>query len=471
MPGKTTRRNFLKQSSLAAAAAALTTCALPKKRPNIIFLLTDDQRRDMLGCMGNDIIQTPNIDALAADGVIFDKTFVTTSICCTSRASIFTGQYARRHGINDFSTDFSAGQLAQTYPMLLKKVGYRVGFIGKYGVGRRLPKEAYDFWRGVPGQPKYETVDDQGRPIHYTRLAGNQALEFLRGSSGEQPFCLSVSFKAPHVQDGDPRQFIPDPAYADLYRSVDIPTPEKAKSKYFQAMPDFLKDDQCMLRVRWRQRFSTPEMYQEMVKKYYRLITGVDVIVGDIRKELDKRGLAENTVIVLLGDNGFYLGEYGFAGKWLGHEESIRVPLIVFDPLLPKRLRGRRREDMALNIDIAPTLLDIAGVKPPTNMQGKSLLPLIKGKSIPWRDAFFYEHLFKVPESAVPTVGYIPSSIGLRTQQWKYLRYIDYDPVYEELYDLQNDPQETENLADHKEYADDLARLRQQCDEMKREKE
>lgn len=456
---------------MAAAAATFSVYASPSKRPNIIFLLTDDQRWDMLGCMGNDIIQTPNIDAMAAQGVIFDNAFVTTSICCTSRAGIFTGQYARRHGINDFSTDFTPEQLSQTYPMLLKNAGYRVGFIGKYGVGHHLPKEAYDFWRGVPGQPKYETVDEQGRPIHYTRLAGEQALEFLQSSSAEHPFCLSVSFKAPHVQDGDPRQFIADPAYSDLYKDVVIPQPEKAKSKYRDAMPAFMTSEKCMLRVRWQLRFSSPELYQKMVKNYYRLITGVDVVVGRIREALDKKGLADNTVIVLLGDNGFYLGEYGFAGKWLGHEESIRVPLVVYDPRLPKRLRGRRREDMALNIDIAPTLLDVAGVKPPTNMQGKSLQPLIRGKSVSWRDEFFYEHLFKVPESAVPTVGYIPSSVGVRTQRWKYLRYIDYDPVYEELYDLQNDPHETKNLAAEKEFATDLERLRQKCNEMKKELE
>ena len=232
-------------------------------------------------------------------------------------------------------------------------------------------------------------------------------------------------------------------------------------------MPDFMCDDLCMLRVRWKLRFSSDDQYQEMVKNYYRLITGVDVVVGQIRRELETRGLTDNTVIMLLGDNGFYLGEYGFAGKWLGHEESIRVPLIVYNPRLQKNKQGQRREELALNIDIAPTLLGLAGVKPPETMQGKSLAPLISGKSVKWRDDFFYEHLFRVPEAAVPKVGFIPASIGVRTKRWKYLRYIDYDPAFEELYDLENDPHEVKNIAAHQEYSSQLETMRRRCDELK----
>ncbi len=354
--------------------------------------------------------------------------------------------------------------------MQLKKSGYRVGFIGKYGVGRNLPAVHYDYWAGVPGQPNYENQDENGNYIHYTQVCQKQAFEFLKGCSKNEPFCLSISFKAPHVQDGDPRQFIADPAYSDLYKNVDIPVPEKAKSKYRWAMSSFMQDERSMPRVRWQLRFSSPELYQHMVKNYYRLITGVDVVVGNIRNKLAQLGYDDNTVIALLGDNGFYLGEYGFAGKWYGHEESIRVPLVFYDPRAPQQNRGRRRDEMALNIDINPTILDLAGLPIPTQTQGQSLKPLLENKSPAWRTEFFYEHSFKVPKQAVDQVGYIPGSVGVRTTEWKYLRYFDYDPPYEELYDLRTDPHEINNLAANADHSAKLKEMRKKCDAMILEK-
>lgn len=473
MFAKHTRRQFLQSATAVLSSAAIGStlfCNSKHKHPNIIFLLTDDQRWDMLGCMGNEIIQTPNIDAMANDGVIFEKAFVTTAICCTSRASIFLGQYARRHGIHDFSTDFTPEQLNLSYDMQLKQAGYTVGFIGKYGVGNNLPQTSYDFWAGVPGQPTYENSDENGEYIHYTQVCKKHALEFLNSCDPEKPFCLSISFKAPHVQDGDPRQFIADPAYDNLYSDIKIPLPEKADPKYVQSMPDFKQSDNSMPRVRWQLRFSNPELYQKMVKNYYRLITGVDVVVGQIRQELQRLGYADNTVFAFMGDNGFFLGEYGFAGKWYGHEESIRVPLVWYDPRLPRQLRGQRRQEMALNIDVAPTIIDLAGLPVPADMQGKSLVPLLHNKTTAWREEFFYEHLYKVPEQWEDTVGYIPRSIGIRTKDFKYLRYIDYQPFYEELYDLQNDPKERHNLANNPLYAAQLEKLRKRCEEMSQEK-
>ena len=455
------RRQFVKTVGATALAATfpgmLDSCGKQEKKPNIIFLLTDDQRWDALGCMGNPIIQTPNIDRMASEGVLFSNAFVTTSICCTSRASIFLGQYARRHGIHDFKTDFTPGQLAHTYDMLLKKAGYRVGFIGKYGVGRNLPADKYDYWRGIPGQPIYENIDKNGNYKHLTRIMGEQAIEFLEGCSNEQPFCLSISFKAPHVQDNDPRQFIYDPAYQHLYQDVKIPTPKTASDQYFYAFPDFFTRDNEGRR-RWQIRFSTPEKYQEMVKGYYRLITGVDAVVGKIRENLERLGLAKNTVIIYSSDNGFFLGEHGLAGKWYGYEPSIRVPLIIFDPRLPQNSQGQVREEMVLNIDIAPTILDIVGIEIPQAVQGKSMLPLVQGKKIPWRQEFFYEHLFEHDK--------IPKSEGVITKRYKYLRYIETQPVYEELFDLQEDPHEIRNLAKDKNYQTLLNKLRQKCDEM-----
>jgi len=442
--------------SLAACSAGLAKAAQTAKRPNIIFLLTDDHRADALGCAGNTIIQTPNIDDLAANGVRFTNAFVTTSICACSRASIFTGQWTARHGIIDFNTHFTPQVLAQTYPMLLRSAGYRIGFIGKYGVGleKDLPIDKYDYWRGFPGQGKYEHTDENGNYKHLTQIMGDQAVDFLQASSKDRPFCLSVSFKAPHVQDGDPRQFVYDRAHAGLYKDAVIPVPKTADPKYFDALPEFLRDSEA--RRRWELRFPTPEKFQESVKGYYRLITGVDIVIGKIRAELKRLGFDDNTVIIFTGDNGFYLGEYGLAGKWFPHELSIRVPLIVYDPAAPKSRRGLTLDQMALNVDIAPTILQIAGLKPPAQMQGQSLLPLLRGKRPKWRTEFFYEHPFEHPT--------IAKSVALRTRRYKYARYTDYD--YEELYDLKTDPEEINNLAKDPRRHKTMESLRKRCREL-----
>ena len=465
-PTSLNRRQFLAlvAGGSVAAAMPLAGCnsqlsgrsAAAAKRPNIIFLLTDDQRADAMGCAGNPIIHTPNIDGMAKNGVLFKNAFVTTSICASSRASIFAGQWTRRHKINDFGTHFSEAALAQTYPMLLRKARYRLGFIGKYGVGpkRDLPVDEYDYWRGFAGQGRYEHKDKDGNYKHLTQIMGEQSIEFLRGCSKDKPFCLSVSFKAPHVQDGDPRQFIYDRAYKNLYKDVTIPSPKTAERRYFEALPEFLQTSEA--RRRWQIRFSTPAKFQESVKSYYRLVTGVDVVIGKIRSELKRLNFDDNTIIMFTGDNGFYLGEYGLAGKWFPHEESIRVPLIVFDPRANKKLRGITVEQMALNVDIAPTILEMAGVKVPKQMQGRSLVPLLTGQRCKWRTDFFYEHLFKHRT--------IPRTEALRTQRWKYACYIDFD--YEELYDLKNDPEETVNLAKDGKYQQTLKSLRKRCDEL-----
>jgi len=463
------RRTFLKHAGAGSAAMALGVSSCGKnrepevtdsgKRPNIIFLLTDDQRWDTLGCMGNSIIRTPNLDGLAQNGVLFRNCFVTTPICCASRASIFTGQYARRHGINDFSTDFTPAQFADIYPSVLRRDGYFSGFVGKYGINNReedMPKNDFDVWYGIAGQPVYETKDDKGNDIHSTRLYGNQCMDFLRQCPDDRPFHLSVSFKAPHVQDGDPRQFIPDPAYDDLYSDVTIPVPMTADPRYFDMLPGFLKDSEA--RRRWELRFATPEMYQQSVKNYYRLITGVDVVVGDIMNELDLLGMADNTIIVFSGDNGFYLGEHGLAGKWFGHEESLRVPLFVYDPRLPRDLRGQVRDEMVLNVDIAPTLLSACSSSIPSSYQGNDLMPLVRNESTVWREDFLFEHLFRHEK--------IQRSEGVVGTRWKYLRYIDQEPVYEELYDRVGDPLDERNIAGEQANTDLLGQMRNRCDEL-----
>jgi arylsulfatase A-like enzyme len=401
--------------------------------------------------MGNSIIRTPNIDALAAQGVTFTNQFVTTAICMSSRASIFTGQYERTHGMTEFNYQLSESQFARTYPGLLRAAGYRTGFVGKYGLdGNPMPSARFDYWKGFAGQGKYLQPGDKGP--HLTRIMGDQALEFLQGGE-RQPFFLQVSFKAPHAQDEDPRQFVYDPADEGMYRDVTIPVPKTAADRFINQLPEFVQRSEN--RRRWATRFSTPETYQRSVKAYYRLISEIDREVGRIREALNRSNAADNTIIIYTSDNGFYLGEHGLADKWIPHEESIRVPLVVFDPRAAANRKGARRTEMTLNIDIAPTIAALAEVPAPPSMQGRNLLPLLRGERPAWRSEFFYEHAFTNPG------GWIPRTEGLRDKRWKYFRYLDIHPLFEEMYDLERDPQETRNLAKEKAHSADLARLRQ----------
>jgi arylsulfatase A-like enzyme len=466
-PGHSSRRNVMATLAMAALMSAAIVDCLGAEKPNIVFLLTDDQRWDTLGCYGNTIIETPNIDDLAARGVVFDRNFVSTSICAPNRACILTGQYAARHGMWKFDTPLRSEQLAQTYPALLREAGYRTGFIGKYGVGNPPGKVLFDFDRGFPGQGSF-FVELGGRRRHLTSVMADQAEEFLDGCTAEEPFQLSISFKAPHVQDSPSVKslqfpFDPAPAIANLYRDVQIPLPTTASHDYHNRLPDFLKNSES--RARWAIRYWGPGRTQESLKGYYRLISGVDRAVGRIVKKLREKGFAENTVIIFTSDNGQFLGEYGFAGKWYPHEPSIRVPLVVFDPRLAESRRGSRCQAFTLSVDMAPTMLGLAGVEIPEVVQGKSLLPLIQGElPADWRKEIYYEHHFVAPPQ---WNMYIPRNEGIRTERWKYIQYVDSQPLFEELYDLEVDPDETTNLALLSDYADRLEQFRKQLGEMR----
>jgi len=439
--------NTFKIIALSALPIVNVSAQDKPKRPNIIFLLTDDHRYDALGAMGNDIIQTPNLDKLANKGVLFRNAFVTTSISCSSRASLLTGQYTSRHGIDDFAKTFSAENLQQTYPMLLRKAGYKIGFLGKYGVGayESQPGEMFDYWACDKGtQPDYELTDAYGYYMHHTDRINRDAAQFLDNFAGkDEPFCLSISLKAPHVQDNDPRQFITHPRYDKYYQDEIIPHPELCDDKYWDIFPSFFKENNEG-RNRWKLRFATPEMYQRSVKNYYRLITQVDDMVGDLMHQLNRLGVDQNTIIVFMGDNGFFLGEHGLAGKWYIYEESVRVPLFIYDPTAPEVQRGKKVSAIALNIDIAPTLLTLAGVPVPSMMQGRNLMESLQADSPPWRSDFFYEHPFQHPN--------IPNSAGVVSCTYKYVVYYGQNPVYEEFFDLQSDPHETNNLINNDQY-------------------
>jgi len=444
------RRNFVTEIGTAMLTFGFARSALGRaasRKLNILVLVTDDQRWDAIGCAGNSVIRTPNLDGLASEGVLFTNNFVTTSICACSRASIFSGQYMRRHRIEDFKTCFSEAALAETYPLLLRKAGYRIGFIGKWGVGSKVPADKFHYFKGFPGQGKYFHEID-GERVHLTSIMADEALEFLKGCRRGEPFCLSISFKAPHAPFTD---F--DPALGELYRDVPIPLPKTATVEAARRVPDFIRKSLGgAVGLKWA---SNHELLREHIRRYYRLITGVDIAIGRIVRALQEHGFYGDTVILFTSDNGKFLGEHGLSGKWLMYEESIRVPLIIRHPRLPRELRGRRVDEMTLNIDIAPTVLEMAGVKIPRRMQGKSLVPLLFGRGKVWREDWFYEHHFTRPQ--LP----IPKSEGVRTRRWKYIRYIERDPPYEELFDLENDPWEKRNLASLPETASTLNKLRE----------
>jgi arylsulfatase A-like enzyme len=448
----TVRRLLILSSALVlsiSSGLALETRIQSVDRPNIVLLLTDDQRWDALGATGGSAIQTPHLDRLASRGIVFENTFVTTSICATSRASILTGQYARRHGVWDFRTELTSAQLTESYLGVLKAAGYKIGFIGKWGIGDP-PRDWFDYDRTFPGQGEY-FLEKDGKTRHLTSVMGDQAVEFLRNRSAGEPFCLSVSFKAPHVQDSydlSQAPFPSDPALATRYETVEIEGPPDAQIEHFSLLPEFLKNSEN--RMRWAVRFWGPARYQESVKGYFRLITGVDVAVGRILDELETQGLSENTVIVFTSDNGFFLGEFGLAGKWLPYEDAIRVPLIVYDPRSGSP--AGRRQELALNIDVAPTIVALAQQQIPLGMQGKSLVPVIRSSPDNWRGSFFYEHLFEHPR--------IPPVEAVRTNNMKYVRYLE--PKREELYDLDKDPMELKNLVSEPGYRQELQALRVQ---------
>ncbi len=438
-----------------------TSVQAEERRPNIILMFTDDQALNCLGAMGNEHIQTPNMDRLARRGTVFNNAFVTTAICCSNRACILTGQHMVRHGIQDFIVPLSADAFDQTYPALLRKSGYRTGFLGKYAIGNpekavrelSLPADKFDMWYGFPQSINFRQEID-GKTRYLTDVMTEKAIEFLQTNPPEQPFCLTVAFKEPH----GPFNYF-DPNARDPYESTEIPTSPTFTLKDFESQPDFIRGS--LGADGSRQRLEQPAAAQQQLRTVYRTITRADQAVGEILDALERLQLDDNTVVIFTSDHGALLGDHGLSGKWLMYENSIRVPLIIYDPRVDPQLAGTRRDAMVLSIDLAPTMLALAGVAIPDSMQGSNMMPLVKQEPVPWRNHYYYEHTYQTDPPRSP----IPRSEGIRGERWKYIRYPDTVPVYEQLFDLESDPLEQHNLAGLDGHSSRLSELRRLCDE------
>lgn len=428
-------------------------------RPNIIFFLSDDQRADFLGCAGHTIVKTPNIDSLAGRGIRFENAFVTTSICAASRATLFTGLWERSHKYTFGTPPIAKPMIAASYPAQLRQAGYRTGFVGKFGVGVEsgAADEMFDSYVPLNRNPYFKKQPD-GSLRHLTDITGDKAIEFVESSSAEQPFCLSVSFNAAHAEDGDKENHYPWPPSEDgLYEELTIPPP-LVQTDFWKELPEFFHNS--MHRERWFWRWDTDEKFQKNVKAYYRMITGLDRNIGRVLEAVNRRGLGDNTVVIFMGDNGYYQGSRGFAGKWSHFEESLRVPLVICDPRVAADHGGRVASAMALNVDVPATIMSLAAGNAPESYQGRDLTPWLASDTVaPWRDDFFCEHLMDHPA--------IPKWEGVRGQRYVYARYFEHMPEGEFLHDLEQDPLELKNLVSDPQYKDALATMRARCDELR----
>lgn len=440
-------------------------------RPNILLLFADDQRNHTLGCAGHPIVKTPNIDQMASRGVRFENAFVSTSTCWVSRACLFTGCYERRHLYRVGGGPLDPELCDSSYFAVLKRAGYRTGHLGKEHVSIDTDSAAkmFDVRRKLGRNPYFKPQED-GTQRHETQILGDWAIEFLEQQPTDQPFCLTVSFNATHAEDSDKRPGIghyPWPKVMDgKYADTLMPPPELNDPEIYESQPDFLK--QSINRQRYFWRWDTEEKYQMNMRAYFRMLSGIDHVVGRLTKQLQELGMADNTVIIYTADNGYYLGDRGFAGKWTHYEQSLRVPMVIYDPRLPQSKRGRVLQPMVLNSDLASTMIELGHEAAPKDHTGRSLVPLIRGETpSDWRTDFLCEFI------AVPKT--IPRWEGVRDKDWVYARYFvngSNERPHEFLHDLSQDPSQLINLVSESEaemrQADQkaLRKMRRRCDQL-----
>lgn len=447
---------------LLAPLAALHAADAPTKKPNIVFIYSDDQPQRAMGSI-DPFFSTPHIDRLAKESVVFDNAFVTTSICAVSRASFFTGQHSVRHRIASFDKPLSSAQMKQSYAGLLRQAGYRTAFLGKYAIGQPqaappelcLPEDQFDLWYGFPQALSYSQEID-GKKRYVTRVMEEKAVSFLRENPKDQPFLLIMALPEPHGQTGPWNYRDPD------FKLDPPPGPPQRPKTMTQAALDRLP--QAIRESRNDGVFEANEKGYEKYMATVRDYTArTDLAVGRVLQALQDLKIEDNTVVIFTSDNGSMWGAHGLTGKWNMYEESIRVPLMIRDPRLPISTRGNRPQ-MALNIDIAPTIVAMAGLPVPNEMQGIDLSPILRDPKVQGRADWYYEHEVRSGSQGKP----LPRCEGVRSERWKYIRYKDTQPLQEELFDLRNDPLEEHNLAKEKTHAATLAEMSARCDELRK---
>ncbi|MBN8627807.1 MAG: sulfatase [Planctomycetes bacterium] len=440
--------------------------AAEAKQPNIVFVLCDDLRWDTLGCAGHPYLKTPNIDRLAAEGVRFANAFCTTSLCSPSRASILTGLYAHNHGVRDNFTELPAE--LPTFPKLLHVAGYETAYLGKWHMGEDNDEKrpGFDYFVTHKGQGKYFdtefNVDGERRvvPGYYTTVVTDLALQWMKRPR-TKPFLMFVGQKAPHSF------YTPEPKYEHTFDDVRIEYPKSA----FQLddKPTWIKDRLYTWHgiygplFEWRKKFpddspAAVKDFAAMQRAYWGTVQSVDDSVGRLVAQLKESGKLDETIFVFMGDNGLLAGEHGMVDKRTMHEASIRIPLIVRYPGLTPTDKPQVCERQVLTLDVANSMLELAGAAALPKSDGRSWVRLVRDGTDPaWRNAWFYEYNY---EKQFP---YTPNVRGLRTERWKYMHYPHGDGRPDrhkaELYDLAADPEENKNLIDDPARKSTLAEL------------
>ncbi len=500
------RREFLAIAAGGAAAAVIPSSGCRSgyyrrsseetKQPNIIFIMADDHASQAVSCYGSRINQTPNIDRLAKEGILFTNCFCTNSICAPSRAVILTGKYSHINGVINNKVTFDGSQ--QTFPKLLQKAGYQTAVIGKWHL--KSEPIGFDYWNilvGSWGQGEYfdPLFNENGKEItikgYATDIITDFSIDWLKQRKGDKPFCLLCHHKAPH------RNWQPDEKHSKMYEDADIPEPETFNDDYetrsdaarrqemtieHHLTPDDLKAEPPKElpgeeRRDWGKKgvhgeYWSPSVnlwgqalkkwkYQRYIKDYLRCVASVDDNVGRLLDYLDQVGLAENTIVIYTSDQGFFLGEHGWFDKRFMYEESLRMPLVVRYPAEIKA--GSVNNDIVLNLDFAPTLLDFAGIAEPADMQGQSLRSLL-GSNTPknWRTSMYY-HYYEYPDWHSVKRHY-----GVRTKRYKLIHFY-YDIDAWELYDLDKDPYELKNVYDNPAYTSVVEQLKDKLKHLQRQ--
>ena len=443
-----------------SAPLSSPTSKIVNKKKNVIYILTDDQRYDEVGFL-NPRIDTPNMDKLAAGGVYFKNAFVTTALCSPSRATILTGQYMHNHGVVDNNNP--AKESSIYFPSYLQEVGYETSFFGKWHMGGHgdSPQPGFDHWLSFAGQGHYYPVKDKKGRVNKININGKRvdqkgyitdeltdyAVDWLKQRDSDKPFFMYLSHKAVHSN------FDPAPRHKDQYSDVkiEVPASQADTEENYAGKPMWVKNQ----RNSWHGvdfPYHSEMNVQEYKRQYHRALSAVDDSLGRVLKWLKDNNLENDTVVMLMGDNGFMFGEHGLIDKRNAYEESMRVPLLAYAPGYFKP--GTVVNEMVANLDIAPTILAIAGANKPEQFEGESWLSLAKNKPVEsWRKNFLYEYYWEFNYPSTPT------TFALRTDNYKLIQYHGVWDT-EELYDLKNDPKEMHNLIDVPEHQALIAQMR-----------